>query len=139
MTTKQENTEALQKRFMQYQMLDQQMSKLKEQIEIFDQQIEEMEQSKVNMGEIATYPKGVDMFVPISGGVFVKATLKDASILGVNVGAHVVVEKTIPEAQKMLQQQIDEIAGVKKQVMGQMEKMREHATRLELELKKLVE
>ena len=135
---KEKKEKMLREKYMQLQMLLQQMKKAREQQEIFDQQVTELESVKESLDELKTVKRGTEILTPISGGMFIKAELKDTEKVIVNVGASVSVEKTIDEAAMLIQEQITEIKKYREQLHQQIHVVQEQTELLEKEFKRII-
>ena len=71
--------------------------------------------------ELKGLKAGTEMYVPVSGGVFMRAAVKEPDKLLVNVGANTAVTKTVPETIKLIQDQINEIGSAKTQLGEQVQ------------------
>jgi prefoldin alpha subunit len=98
----QNKEERLKEKFMQFQMLQQQMEQLNEHINMLNQQNVELEISKEALKEYGESGDG-EMLAPIANGIFVKTHSGNDKNLLVNVGSDVVVEKTSEQVVKMLE------------------------------------
>ncbi len=134
-----ETKEETQKKFMHLKMLLQQMQQFEKQIETFDGQLTELSGVKDGLEELTTVKSGTDVFVPVSGGVFMRASIKEPEKLLVNVGANIAVAKTIPDTIKLIQDQINEIGTAKMQLAEQVQLIRHHLTGMQKELRALAQ
>jgi len=127
--------EDLRKKYMQLQMLNQQLKQLQKQIQAFDSQISDLEGVKNSLEELEKTPAGTEILVPVSGGIFAKAELKDSKSLLVNVGANIGVKKTSEQTKKMLSDQVNEISDYKNKMRIKLDELigRMHATEKEME------
>jgi len=87
----------------QFQLLNEQAEQLNQYKEMLSQQLSEIELSISSLNEINNIPENAGMLAPVANGIFINASLKDNSKVMVNVGANTVVEKSIPEAIKLLE------------------------------------
>jgi len=113
--------ESLQERYMELQMLDQQIRQLQKYLQSFDQQLVEIKSVIVAIKDFGSLKKGDVILAPIANGVFVKARLEDASHLRINVGSNVVVTKSINEAVSLLEAQEKEIVQYRSETLANME------------------
>ena len=127
-----------QEMYMEYQALDQRIKQLQKQLELITQQIMEATSTSQSIEEFRNAKAGSEIFVPLTSGIFAKATLKGTSELLVNVGAGTVVAKDISSAKKLIVSQIDEMQKVQKRMADELEKMMGHAGQLEMQLQKMV-
>ena len=96
----------MQKKYVEFQMIQQQMQQLQQQIEKFDKQLMELNGVITALEEFKTMKKGSDMLVPLASGIFASGELKGAEHVRVNVGANVSVKKSIPDTISLVKQQI---------------------------------
>lgn len=129
----------LQKKYVEYQVMEQQIKQMQKQLEKLEQQSMEASAVEQCIVDIGNAEKGKEVLVPVTGGVFFRAKLEDSHKFLVNVGSGVVVEKDLEGTRKLLQDQAAEIAKYKEQLTNQMTNQIAKFQELEMELKKLVE
>lgn len=100
--------EQLQQKYLQFQLLQQQIEQLSPQVEMLNQQNAELEISINAVKELGEIKKGNELLAPIAEGIFFRGELKDNEKLVVNVGSDVTVERTIPEVIHLLEGQKEE-------------------------------
>ena len=88
----------------------------KEQLETLEQQsvyiqalITEYTKARITMEQLSNIKDGVEILMPIGGGVFVPAESKDTSKVLLAEGADIVVEKSIDEAVRSMNKRIEEL------------------------------
>ena len=133
-----ENKEQLQKKFMEYQMLEQQLKQFKEQLEAVDKQLDSLQEVKGALDELSTVKEGTDILIPVSSGIFLKAKASSTDKVLVNVGAETTVEKTLPEAKGLLEDQEKELVNFKQGLTSNLETMGVHMEKLQTELQQMV-
>ena len=124
----------LQQKYMELQMLDSQMKQMDQQLVMVDSQVNELNGIQQALEELPKTKTGNDLFVPISQGIFVKTKLEENNELLNNVGVGVAVKKNIPEAKKILEEQIANIKKLRTQLHGNMENFAMQAKQIEKEL-----
>lgn len=134
-----ETKEETQKKFMHLKMLLHQMQQFEKQIETFDGQLAELSGVKDGLEELKEVKTGTDVYVPVSGGVFMRATVKEPEKLLVNVGANTAVTKTVPDTIKLIQDQINEIGTAKIHLGEQVQLIRHHLKGMQKELMQLAQ
>jgi len=97
------NEEAMQEKYMQFQMLQQQMEEINQELQMLMQQQAELELSINAVKELEKTKVNNEILAPLANGIFIKTELKDNQTLVVNVGSDVTVEKTIPEVLELLE------------------------------------
>ena len=101
-------------------------------------QLIELNATNNSLNEFDKLSAGKELFVPLSSGIFAKASIKDTSELLVNVGANVAVKKDVASTKKLIQKQMEEIKKIQKQMINDLEKMTNHAAQLERQLQGMV-
>ncbi len=129
----------MQNKYMQMQMLDQQSKQMQEQVQQIDQQSMELEAVKESLDEMKDVKSGTEILVPISGGLFIKAEMKDSQNVLINVGAGTTVQKDVSQAKKMIDEQIVEMEKVKGQIMENLDKIAEQFGLVQEEMRKFME
>src|SRR3989338_1538222 len=103
------NEEQIQEKYMHLQLIAQTLRQVQQQLQLLDEQAAEIEKMTSGLGELMNAKIGVNLLVPVSEGIFAKASLSDHKSLLVNVGSNVVVEKTIEETRNLLQDRNQEL------------------------------
>jgi len=124
--------------YMQFQMLDQHIKQLQRQLEAVTSQLIELSVTSSSLDEFKNLSSGKEIFVPLSSGIFAKASIKDTSELLVNVGANVAVKKDVASTKSLIQNQMEEIKKIQRQMIDELEKMTSHAAQLEMQLQNAV-
>ena len=127
----------VQSKYIELQMLDQQIKQAQKQIELVESQVTELEAINQSLQEFSGTSAGTEILIPLSGGVFAKAELKDNKNLIVNVGAGTAVTKSIPDTCKLVTNQIDELLKVREEVLFQLQQHVNKAQKIQQELEKL--
>lgn len=129
----------VQQKYMELQLLNNQMNQLQKQLQLLEQQAVEVEGVQQNLDEFKTVKPGSEIFVPLSSGIFAKAELKENSELLVNVGANTAVTKNVDDTKKLLSEQVGEIRKVQEELAHEFEKLANRAEQLQDELRQMVE
>lgn len=132
--TQEELQNALQEKYMEYQVVEQQVKQVEEQNQTLQKQIEDLNGIKEAIESMEKTKKGSELFVPISAGIFIKAEMKENSELLVNVGDNVVVPKSIKDAIKLVEKQEQEIHRYKETMASNHAMLILHQQQLEAEL-----
>lgn len=130
---------AIQQKFMEYQVAEQQMQQMQQQMEKLENQTNEIRAVEQSIEDIGKAKAGDEVLVPVSGGIFFRTTMKENQQFLVNVGSNVVVEKDIEGTKSLIRQQAEEIEKYKAALEKQMAEMMEGYQKLEAELKKIIE
>ena len=133
-----EKEKKVQEMYMEFQMLEQHIRQMQKQLEAVTQQLIELTVTSSSLDEFNKIKPGKEIFVPLSSGIFAKASVKDTSGLLVNVGANVVVQKDVASTKKLIQKQMEEIKKIQGQIADDLEKLTGHAAQLEMQLQGMV-
>ena len=128
----------LQRKYMEFQIIGQQVGKIREQLQQIDQQLVELDNVRESLEELKEVREGADLYVPMSSGIFLRAKAGDTGKVVLNVGASVAVEKTVAEAQQLISDQMEQAGNVREQMLANLNKFLEKAKELQAELEKLV-
>jgi prefoldin alpha subunit len=101
--------EDIQQKYMQFQMLQQQMEEINQHLEMLNQNNAELEISINAIRELGKTEPGNEVLAPIANGIFIKTKLEDNQKLIVNVGSDSTVEKTPEQVIRMLEEQVTQI------------------------------
>lgn len=132
-----EKEEKLRELYVEYQALEQHIKQVHKQLEALTSQLLEAHSTYNSLEEFAKIKKDQEIFVPLSSGIFAKASAKDSSELLVNVGAGIVVSKDQASTKKLVSGQIDEMKKLHQKMVEELEKLTEKSTALELQLQSL--
>jgi prefoldin alpha subunit len=127
----------VQSKYIELQLLDQQIKQAQKQIELIENQVNELTAINEGLEGFSTTANGTEILIPLSGGVFAKAELKDNKNLIVNVGAGTALTKSVPDTQKMVTDQMDELLKVRDELLFQMQQYANKANKSQQELEKL--
>src|SRR3989338_3798071 len=106
----------IEQKVLEYQMIDQRISHLREQIRTADEQILEMASVLRSIDDFSAYGPDTEMLVPLSNGIFAHAILKKEEKFLVNVGALVVVDKSPEETKQIISRQKEDLATVREEM-----------------------
>lgn len=113
MGKKEDTSQLLQQKYLEMQLLEQQLRQIQQQVNAIEQQSMEIEFIIDSLESLSKVEVGKEILVPMSSGIFVKAKLEDNKELIVNVGNNTTVNKSIPEVQGMLREQVKEMANAR--------------------------
>lgn len=121
-------------KYMQFQMMQQQMEELSKHLENLNEQNAELDISIQAMRELEKTPLDTEFLAPIANGIFVKSELKDNLKLVVNVGSGVTVERTVLEVIKLLVEQKSVLLQNKLEVESLLQQVNNEAVKAYQEL-----
>lgn len=107
-------------------MYEQQIMQLQQQLEAVEQAIVEMNSLTLGFGELVG-SKDKEILAPIGRGIFVKTKLMSEDLI-VDVGGKNFVKKSIPKTKKLIQNQVEKLEEVKKELEGNLEEINNELT-----------
>jgi prefoldin alpha subunit len=87
----------------------QQLESIELQLQYLQSTLMDYQRAKMTVEQLSGVDDNSDMLIPVGGGTFVNATLKNASNVLIGVGAGLVIEKTADEAVTKLDERIKRI------------------------------
>ena len=133
------NEEQIQQKYMQFQMIQQQLEEVNQHLGMLNEQSSELDISIEAVKEIAKTKLDNEFLAPVANGIFIKGELKENQKLVVNVGMNTTVEKTIPEVVVLLEEQKKEIIARIAETDSIMMKMNSEAMKLFKEVEEEVQ
>ena len=124
--------------YMEFKVLEQHIKQMQAQLEDITHQLIELHSTSNSLDEFKKINAGTEIFLPLSSGIFAKASVKDTSELLVNVGSNTVVKKDVDSAKTLIKNQIEEMKRIQNHMIAELEKMTAHASQIEAQLQKLV-
>ena len=131
--------EQVQQKYMQFQMIQQQLEEVNQHLGMLNEQSSELDISIEAVKEIAKTKLDNEFLAPVANGIFIKGELKENQKLVVNVGMNTTVEKTIPEVVELLEEQKKDIMGRIIETDSMMMKMNSEAMKLFKEVEEEVQ
>ncbi|HLD12028.1 MAG TPA: prefoldin subunit alpha [Candidatus Nanoarchaeia archaeon] len=131
--------EAVQEKYFEFQMLQQQVEQLRQQQAMVERQLQELSNLKDSLSGVVVAKKGVEVLVPLGVGVFVRASLLKNDEVIMNVGSKMVVVKSVADAQKVVDKQVVEAKIAVEELQGHGVKMGARMQALQEELQVMVE
>lgn len=129
----------LQQKYLELQLIDQQLKQIQKQIQNIDAQIVELNNTKASIEDLKKAKPNSEVLIPISPGIFFEGTIKDNKDFRVNVGADTVVTKSASETKELVDKQIKEMNELREQMMGNLQEMVLQAQVIQKDLEKLSE
>ena len=111
------NKEKLKEKYMEYQLLMEQLQQLQENVSTLEKHTMELVFLTENLDSVSKTKIGQETLVPLGSGIFLKGSLKENSNVIMSVGSSVCIEKDIAEAKKTVSEQLGEV----NQVLTQMQ------------------
>lgn len=101
--------EKLQEKYLEFQMLSQQLQQLQQNIESLEKHIVDLSTLKESLDNISKVKPGEESLMPLGNGVFIKGEIKETQNVIMNVGSDVFVERTVVEAIETVEKQLGEV------------------------------
>ena len=117
-----EDKEKQQELMFKFQMFEQQIRQIQEQMQAVEQGIIDMTNLIVGLEELKG-KKGKEILASIGKGIFVKANLLSEELI-VDVGGKNFVKKTIPDTVKIIKEQLKKLEQAKEVLDSNMEDIR---------------
>jgi len=115
----------------------QQLSSLETQFSYIQASIMEYSQAKITIEKIKETKDGTDILVPIGGGTFSFASVKNTGKILTDIGAGIILEKTPEDSIKTIEKRIDalhknqeNLSAYSKQIQQDMEEVSRKAQQL---------
>ncbi|RMF06065.1 prefoldin subunit alpha [Candidatus Woesearchaeota archaeon] len=134
-----ENTKKLQNLYIEFQTAEEQMKQVESQLQRFEEHAAELESIKESLDELKKTQPGTEILVPVSQGIFVRASIRNPDELIVNVGGNSAVEKDVEGTKQLINVQLREIEAAKKDLMSMLLKLSAKLKNLEAEITKIAE
>ncbi|MEK6936747.1 MAG: prefoldin subunit alpha [Nanoarchaeota archaeon] len=129
----------IQQKYIELQILNQQIKKVQEQFMLLQQQLAELTSLETSLIEMNDIKKDSEIFSSIGSGIFVNSKLADPGNVMVNVGAGILVTKTVEEAIKLVKVQVENVNKSQEAVKEELTKAATYSEQLTQELNELVE
>jgi len=129
--------EKLQKTYLEFQMLDQQIKQLDKQHTAINNQLMELMATKQSLEDMEKLKDNTEILVPLSSGIYAKAELKDNKNFIVNVGANTALVKDSNSTKKLMESQIEEMKKVQENIVNHLQEQTTKAAMLEQEINKI--
>ena len=132
-----EKEKKLQKLYMQFQILEQHIKQMQQQAATLNAQLLDLISTTHSLDDLKNVKPGTEILVPISSGVYIKGELKDNKNLIVNVGANTTVRKSLDDTKKIVEMQAEEMKGLQKQALEELQRLTNQAAIIEREMNNL--
>lgn len=129
-----EKEEKLQKLYVEFQILDQNIKHLEKQSTALNNQLMELMATNQSLEDMEKVDNGAEILVPLSGGIYAKAELKDSKNFIVNVGSNTTLVKDLNSTKKIIENQIDEVRQLREKLVKQLQDQTSKAASLEEEI-----
>ncbi|HIG97497.1 MAG TPA: prefoldin subunit alpha [Candidatus Aenigmarchaeota archaeon] len=132
-----EDKNQLQEKYIELQILKQQVSSLIEQKHAIDERENELNVTLAALRKLDTVNKGNEMWSSIGSGAFVRSDIKDIEKVLVAIGAGLVVKESVPKSIEILELRLHEFSDINNEVVQQINTLVSRMSKLETELQKI--
>jgi len=117
-----------------FQMFEQQIQQLGQQLDAVEQGIIEMTSLNIGLNDLVG-GKNKEIMAPVGRGIFAQAKLLSDELL-VDIGEGKLVKKSIPDTQKLIEEQVQKLGQAKIELNNAMEQINEELTKTMIEAQK---
>lgn len=114
--------------------LDQEISRLEQQMQLIEQQILEMQNLKAGLEELGK-SKEKQMLANLGKNIFIKTEIKDKNLL-VDVGNRTFVKKNVEDTIKVIDEQLSKLMEGKNQVLNRIQEIQKKTEAIIVEAEK---
>lgn len=131
--------EEIQQRYVQLQLISQQINQIREQLEYVSARIMEMDELNHNLEQMKSWEGRKEILAPIGMNTFVRAELKDSNEVIMDVGSKVMLSKSIESAKETNKLQIDELREFSLQITNELSRLSHEHSAIESELASIIQ
>ena len=129
----------LQQKYVELQMLNQQIKQVHEQFMFLQQQLSELTNLEININEMNDIKKDSEIFSSLGPGIFVTSKLTNSASVLVNVGSGILVEKSLQEAIGLIKFQAKNVTESLEAIKEQLNTSISYSQKLENEMNVLAQ
>lgn len=129
--------ESFQKKFYEFNIYRKQAESMLQELTLLSQTAESLKVTQNTLDNIKKLNNDSEILVPLGGNSFAKAKLSNPKNVLIGVGADVVMEKSIADANAILGNQSTEVEKAKAKMESQLKELDKHMTELEPEIEML--
>jgi prefoldin alpha subunit len=129
--------EKLQEKYILYQLLQQNLESLREQLELVERQFIEIKTTEQVLNDLKNRKGSDDVLVPLGSGYYGNGKVMDLETVLVNLGANVMISKKLKAANVFLREREKELERVSKEIQEQMAKVVDHINKTAMDIQKL--
>lgn len=122
--------------YVEVQMLEQQLKQLQEYQQQFENQLGNIAEIMQSLEEFDQLQPQAPLLVPLQNGIFIEATLGKSKTVKINVGSNTIVDKTVEEAKRLMEQQQQSVAANQEKAMAQMQQFQSRLEELQEKVQK---
>ncbi|MCK4521297.1 MAG: prefoldin subunit alpha [Nanoarchaeota archaeon] len=123
--------------YLDMQMINQQLLQTQKQIQTIEESVNELMIAVQGLDEFKDIKQGKEILVPVVGGIFAKAELKENKELIVNIGSDTAVTKSVDDVKNMLNKQVEGMQNTQQKLIENLQEFSIKAKDIENKLTKL--
>lgn len=127
----------LQEKYILYQLLQQNMEKLRQQIELIERQLIEIKNTEEVFRDFKKRRGSDDVLIPLGSGCYGSGSVKNLKNVLVNIGANIMVSKPVESAKLFLNEREKELEKSAKEIQEQMVKIAKEIDETAVDIQKL--
>lgn len=129
--------EKLQEKYVLYQLLNQNLESLKQQIQLVEQQFIEVKSTLMSVDDLKGVSGKNEIFLPLGSGCYGKGKVTENRKILVNVGAGIFINKKSVSVESFLEERVKELEKAGEEIQTQMERIARQMSELGLEIQEL--
>ncbi len=129
----------LEKKYIQLQMLKQQLNAFIEEKNLLNEKISELVMTIDALKKLGKISKGNEIWSSFGSGAFVRSDIKDVEQVLISIGAGVVVRESKERAIDILQGKLSELSAFDSEIVAEVNNMSSMIAELEPEVQRLAE
>ena len=128
--------EDFEKNMIQLNLFGSKLQEIEQQLQIIDKHISELQLTSLALQELEEIKEGIETLAPIGQNIFVKTNIKETKKIMMDLGSKVFAEKTLLEAQDVLDKRIEEFSQIKEKISEQAQEILNAINDIERKVKK---
>ncbi len=137
--TKENDQQKLQEKYVLYQLLQQNLDALQQQMQHIENQFLELSSSIQLLDDLKNIDEKNEIFLPLGSGCYGKGKIDKKSDILVNIGAGVMITKDLGSAKKFLEERQKELEKIGGNIQNQMQRVTEEINFLVADIEKLAQ
>ena len=125
----------LNQKYLELQLLNQQLQQLQEQQTLLEQQRTELLTISKSLDDLDTVKKDSRMYAPLGGGLYVEGIITETKKVLTNVGANVLLPKPSIETKQLVEEQVEQLIVLMQSMEQKMKEMMRKAEQLQGEIR----
>ncbi|MBI2208379.1 prefoldin subunit alpha [Candidatus Woesearchaeota archaeon] len=123
--------------YIEFQVLSNTIQQLEKQSVALENHLLELMATKQSLDDMEKIKPGAEILVPLSAGIYAKASLKESDKFIVNVGSNIALSKSPASTKNIIEDQVNEIKKLQENLSQELGISTAKAAELEEELNKI--